>query len=94
MGSARGLRGKATTAQSSAKAVARAPNKAQPRKATKAAKRWNLIPSSEATFERLSEESNTMVLLSKEEAEWRRSVERAAKEDPEAYLEACRSGRL
>lgn len=51
---------------------------------------WQLIPSSEATFARLSTEPNTTVLLSADEAAWRDSVERAAKEDPTAYLERCR----
>jgi hypothetical protein len=55
---------------------------------------WNPIPSSEASFERLSTEPNTTVLLSADEAEWVRSIERSAEEDPQAYLEACRSGKL
>lgn len=55
---------------------------------------WNLIPSSEASFERLSTEPNTTVLLSADEAEWVRSIERSAEEDPQAYLEACRSEKL
>jgi len=52
---------------------------------------WNLIPSSDATFERLSTEPNTTILLSTAEAEWRESVERAAADDPAAYLERCRA---
>lgn len=52
---------------------------------------WHLVPSSEATFERLSVEPNTTILLSADEAAWRDSVERAATDDPAAYLERCRS---
>jgi hypothetical protein len=95
VGSVRG-QGKAATAanaKASAKAATRARNSERPRKQThsETSGKWKLIPSSEATLERLAAEPNTTVLLSEEEAEWRRSVEHAANEDPQAYLESCRT---
>jgi DNA-binding MarR family transcriptional regulator len=69
-----------------------ATRKAPPLRQTqpKSSGKWKLIPSSEATAERLAAEPSTTVLLSEEEAEWRRSIERSANDDPMAYLESCR----
>ena len=59
-----------------------------------AGRRWNLISSDEATFTRLSQEPHTTILLSEDEAQWRREVERMANVDPEAYRKAVRAGKI
>jgi hypothetical protein len=93
VGSVRG-RGKAAgaNAETATKAVTRARRSAQPRKQieAKTAGKWKLIPSHQACLDRLAAEPGTTVVLSAEEAEWRREAERAASEDPLAYLKSCR----
>jgi hypothetical protein len=93
MGSTRG-RGKAAmaaNASAAAKAVARASRQVRPQKGAKAAGKWKLIPSSEATFEAMAAQPNATVVLSDEEGKWRDSIERSARDDPDAYYAALRS---
>ncbi|MGO8906617.1 MAG: hypothetical protein ACLQMH_13480 [Solirubrobacteraceae bacterium] len=58
------------------------------------ARGWNVIPSSEGSMVKLAREPRTTVKLSPKQAEKRSTARRLAKEDPQAYLKACRDGRL
>jgi hypothetical protein len=94
VGSVRG-HGKAATAanaKASAKVSTRASKSERPRKQgqKETSGKWKLIPSNEATLDRLAAEPDTTVVLSADEAAWRRATERAASEDPMAYLKSCR----
>jgi len=54
---------------------------------------WKVIPSSDGSMTRLAGERTT-VMLSPEQVEKRRAAKRLARADPEAYLNACREGKL
>lgn len=55
--------------------------------------RWRVIPSREGSMSRLAGERVT-VRLSTDQANVRRAAKQLADQDPAAYLQACRDGKL
>jgi hypothetical protein len=52
---------------------------------------WRVVSPTDVTAEQLARQPHTTLKVSNAEAEWLRAVERAAKDDPEAYLARCRA---